>query len=624
MFHRLSVMKNNNRHCEERQRRGNPVSWEKPMDCFVILFLAMTLILVFSAPAFAACANPVGAAGDMTYNNTDYVMQWCDGTNWNGVGKPLYIPNAVNFDGTNDWLNIAGALTGVTDTKLVTGSFWIKRYETADQFSVIHLNAGGGEERFRVFIDSSDRMLILAEQADPTRELSSQLATVFNDTGKWHHVMFSFDMSDTGKRYVYVDGVADATTYFNYVDATINASGSTDIRIGGNSTQKSNTDFADFWLDFGTYLDLSDVNIRRQFIDANGFPVNLGTDGSRPTGSPPDIFLSGATASWHTNKGTGGGFTENGALTDAITDPGDNFGPTGNLVGWWKLDETSGTTAADSSGNGNNGTMQNGQDATNDSAAGIINNALDFDGVNDGVFIGSPAAVDEVFNDGGTIAAWVYYDSFPVSGHRIMDKAGSFGWHLAAGGGTIGFGRRFTGVDGDWSSSSAVINLGTWHHVALTYNDNATTNDPIMYVDGVSVGVTEVNTPTGSANVDTSDNLIIGNRTGYARPFDGRIDDVRLYKRILSAAEIQELYDTGYPCKNPTAHRDGDMTYNTTHHVPQYCNLREWKAMAPSAGDGGAGCTNPVGAEGDVVYNSISNVMQYCEGDTWRAMGVYN
>src|SRR3546814_7073174 len=44
-------------------------------------------------------------------------------------------------------------------------------------------------------------------------------------------------------------------------------------------------------------------------------------DGSTPTGSAPLVFLSGATASWHTNKGTGGGFTENGALTDAATDP---------------------------------------------------------------------------------------------------------------------------------------------------------------------------------------------------------------------------------------------------------------------------------------------------------------
>ena len=514
--------------------------------------LAMTLILVFSTPAFAQCANPVGAAGDMAYNNTDYVMQWCDGTNWNGVGKPLYIPNAVNFDGTNDWLRQNAP--GLADTKQVTGSFWIKYSGNPSGDVVFEVDSGK-----LAFLAVNGILRVLGRNNAPADVLDIRVAGTAND-GKWHHILFSFDLTNTSNRHRYYDDTVYAGSITTYVDDFMDLSGGNDILVGVSTpggAGKWPFEIADFWLDFGTYLDLSDVNIRRQFIDASGFPVNLGTDGSRPTGSPPDIFLSGATASWHTNKGTGGGFTENGALTDAITDPGENLGPTSGLVGWWKLDETSGTTAADSSGNGNNGTMQNGQDATNDSAAGIINNALDFDGVNDGVFIGSPAAVDEVFNGGGTIAAWVYYDSFPVSGHRIMDKAGSFGWHLAAGGGTIGFGRRFTGVDGDWSSSSAVINLGTWHHVALTYNDNATTNDPIMYVDGVSVGVTEVNTPTGSANVDTSDNLIIGNRTGYARPFDGRIDDVRLYKRILSAAEIQELYDTGYPCKNQTAHQIG-------------------------------------------------------------------
>lgn len=43
--------------------------------------------------------------------------------------------------------------------------------------------------------------------------------------------------------------------------------------------------------------------------------------GGNPTGTDPLVFFSGATASWHTNQGSGGGFTENGALTDAATNP---------------------------------------------------------------------------------------------------------------------------------------------------------------------------------------------------------------------------------------------------------------------------------------------------------------
>ena len=71
------------------------------------------------------------------------------------------------------------------------------------------------------------------------------------------------------------------------------------------------------------YLDISVENNRRKFIDADGFPVDLGSDGSTPTGIAAIMFFSGATVSWHTNDGSGGGFTENGALTDAATSPSD-------------------------------------------------------------------------------------------------------------------------------------------------------------------------------------------------------------------------------------------------------------------------------------------------------------
>src|SRR3546814_17811034 len=81
-------------------------------------------------------------------------------------------------------------------------------------------------------------------------------------------------------------------------------------------------DGADLWLDPGTYIDLSVTANRRKFVGSGAATsVDLGADGSTPTGTAPLVFLSGATADWHTNKGAGGGFTENGALTDAATDP---------------------------------------------------------------------------------------------------------------------------------------------------------------------------------------------------------------------------------------------------------------------------------------------------------------
>lgn len=75
----------------------------------------------------------------------------------------------------------------------------------------------------------------------------------------------------------------------------------------------------------------------------------------------------------------------------------------------------------------------------------------------------------------------------------------------------------------------------------------------------------------------------------------------------------------GDACAGPVGN-NGDITYNPTDHVLQYCAGGLWLAAGPP-GDGGAGCSNPSGSAGHLVYNSTHNVLQYCEGDTWVALG---
>ena len=98
-----------------------------------------------------------------------------------------------------------------------------------------------------------------------------------------------------------------------------------DWGVGGlpDGTLKLDGSIAELWFAPGVYIDLSVEENRRKFITDALRPANLGSDGSTPTGSAPLIYLSGATSSWHTNKGTGGGFTENGDLTDSTSSPSD-------------------------------------------------------------------------------------------------------------------------------------------------------------------------------------------------------------------------------------------------------------------------------------------------------------
>jgi hypothetical protein len=198
-----------------------------------------------------------------------------------------------------------------------------------------------------------------------------------------------------------------------------------------------------------------------------------------------------------------------------------------NLVGAWGFDEPSGTTAADASGRGNAGTISGATRATGKSGG-----ALSFDGVNDWVTIPDANVLD--LTTGMTIEAWIN----PVavgSGWRTVvfkEQPASLIYALYAGDGT---GRPATDVftNADRGvSGSATTPLNAWTHLASTY-DGTTLR---LYVNGVQAATRAV---TGAIKVSTGVLRIGGNGTWNDEWFSGLIDEVRLYNRALTAAEIQ-------------------------------------------------------------------------------------
>lgn len=230
----------------------------------------------------------------------------------------------------------------------------------------------------------------------------------------------------------------------------------------------------------------------------------------------------------------------------------------GGLVGYWKFDEGSASTTLDSSGNGNTGTLTNFSSSTVwvDSRVGL-NKALNFDGVNDYVSVGSGASLDNIRTL--TISAWIYprsYGSGAAPLGRIIDKnQASNGWILflcqatANCSGTVTnsfkFVQGFSTTGGFWTATSNSISLNTWTHIAITYNNPSglTTVNPLMYVNGGAVSIDFTSNGTGTIADDSAITATIGARNSDTlRQFDGLIDDVRVYNRVLSAAEIQRLY----------------------------------------------------------------------------------
>lgn len=212
-----------------------------------------------------------------------------------------------------------------------------------------------------------------------------------------------------------------------------------------------------------------------------------------------------------------------------VSPPG--TGPSG-LVGHWKLDEGSGGTTADASGQGATGTLLNGPVW----AAGRTGNALGFDGVDDRVDLGNPAHLR--FTGAMSLSAWVWVDTFTQNG-RIINKqgaSGSRGWSLNVESG--GFASFQVATS---STSLAIVNgtalpTGQWVHLAGTYEPGVAMR---LYVNGVLNASLTSGVPASQYN--SALNAAIGSRPDGNTPFDGRIDDVRIYSRALTAAEVQQL-----------------------------------------------------------------------------------
>ena len=199
-----------------------------------------------------------------------------------------------------------------------------------------------------------------------------------------------------------------------------------------------------------------------------------------------------------------------------------------------KFDETGGTTALDSTGNGWTGTLVNGALRT----TGISGNAVDLDGTNDHVRLPT-GVVNGLTNI--TIAAWVRLDSV-VNWTRIFDfgSSTSVNMFLTPRSGITNlpaFAITTSGNGGEQRiNSSVAISPNVWTHVAVTLGGGT----GVLYINGVEVGRNNAMSLTPNSLGATTQNYI--GKSQYADPYlNGRVDDFRIYDDALSAAEVAAL-----------------------------------------------------------------------------------
>lgn len=219
-------------------------------------------------------------------------------------------------------------------------------------------------------------------------------------------------------------------------------------------------------------------------------------------------------------------------------------------VGYWRLGESSGD-AIDDSGNGNDGTVTGATQGATGLLGDDADTAYSFDGASGNVDMGSPAVLDDLPVGGFTVEAWIKASSDGENDQGAIACKGLTGWRFfvideSAGAMRLGFLHWFNGLMdvGQWRTTSRDITVGQTHHVVVTYDNSSAANDPIMYIDGVSVAFTETTTPVGAADSDAANTFRVGN-VQDASTFDGTIDEVAVYSSILTADQIMHHHMVG-------------------------------------------------------------------------------
>ena len=219
------------------------------------------------------------------------------------------------------------------------------------------------------------------------------------------------------------------------------------------------------------------------------------------------------------------------------------------LVGYWKFDEGSGTTANDSSGFGYNGILTDGPTWT----TGKINSAISLDGLNDRVQNFPSSTPFRYVGGNMTLMAWFKPHINDADAGNIFSKpwngSGEYNYML-----TLNSNDTLTlDIRGStaWSvNAPPALSAGNWHHLAFTINASKAVN---IYIDGSLVKDTAHNIADWNPlNGDLNQSFLLGclypygagwaGNTGYC--VQGDLDEVFVYNsRSLSAAEIKAIYN---------------------------------------------------------------------------------
>jgi len=266
--------------------------------------------------------------------------------------------------------------------------------------------------------------------------------------------------------------------------------------------------------------------------------------------------------------------------------------PPPGMISWWTGDNT----AADIRGT-NHGSLQNGAAYE----AGLVGPAFSLGGGDDHVSI--PNSPSLSFPGALTVDFWfkpntTHAPSTPTA-PSFFGKGFLNSINLANNDGRL----EVRGPSPRPNSTTDTWLAGTWYHIAVTFDGTAYR----IYVNGAQEGGA---TPSTYSILDNAEAVMFGNLPGLSSGFDGLIDEVELFNRALSQAEIQALYDAGSAGKCKLIDDgDGDGVPDAEDNCPFTPNTDQTDADGDGLGDACDACPlDPNNdADGDGVCGNADN-----------------
>lgn len=434
---------------------------------------------------------------DKTLNNKDGTLT--NGPVWMTEDHCIF-SKCLKFDGDNDHISVSDG-GGASDPLRMNGanaltiSAWIYIFNLSDssEHHIISKYSYGGNTGYDLTVNSNGTIRFCINGS-----ANCTTTTTAISANQWYHLSGVFSSGTT--LIVYINGLQDKSTSISSTTLSQNTSA---LVLGTAGDAAGDTS----WTLSGKIDEAAVFNYARS-------AAQIKTDYN--VGKNRLAAYKGASASF------GGDTNQTGPFSTG-------------LVGYWNMDDSA-TPSTDNSGNGGSGTW-NGNTASSTTAK--YNKSLDFDGTNDSVNISDNDKYSINTTNKFTVAAWVNPDTLSGAADFVSKGTTSnYEWALRYSGANV------QGIlwqaDGTTlaSATSSTLSTGSWQHIAMTVD--LANNVITIYKNGDKL--TSDTAFTGSYTNGTAA-LRIGERADGSNDVDGKIDEVRIYNRVLSEKEIRILYE---------------------------------------------------------------------------------